>query len=71
MIVALFYVSFVSFLEKGGKALTNLFFKTYHDLTGLDRAWWFCHHVKTLYILAAFFQQYFFKNCLVIGEYIK
>ena len=62
MIVSLFYVSFVSFLEKGGKALLlgsvfpmrcqTSFLKTTHDLTGLDRAWWFCHHVNSFYIVA-------------------
>ena len=63
MIVSLFYVVLnllgLSFLEKGGKALLlgsvfpvrcqNLFLKTFNDLTGLDRAWWFCHHVNHLY----------------------
>ena len=63
MIVSLFYVSFVtSFLEKGGKALLlasvfpvrcqTSFLKTTHDLTGLHRAWWFCHHVNSFYIVA-------------------
>ena len=50
----------LSFLEKGGKALLlgsvfpgevpNLFLQIFNDLTGLDRAWWFCHHVNTFYI---------------------
>ena len=62
MIVYLFYVSFVSFFEKGGKALLlgsvflvrcqTSFLKTTHDLTGLDTAWWFCHHVNSFYIFA-------------------
>ena len=30
--------------------MPNLFLKTFNDLTGLDRAWWFCHHVNHLYI---------------------
>ena len=29
----------------------NLFLQTFNDLTGLDRAWWFCHHVNPLYIV--------------------
>ena len=62
MIVSLFYVSFVSFLEIGGKALLlgsvfpvrcqTSFLKATHDLTGLDRVLWFCHHVNTFYIVA-------------------
>ena len=63
MIVSIFYVSFVtSFLGKGGKALLlasvfpvrcqTSFLKTTHDLTGLDRAWWFFHHVNSFYIVA-------------------
>ena len=65
MIVSLFYVVLnllgLSFLEKGGKAIAvrqclsgevpNLFVQTFNDLTGLDRAWWFCHHVNTLYYI--------------------
>ena len=60
MIVSLFYVSFVSFLEKGGKALLlgsvfpvkcqTSFLNEFHDLKGLDRAWWFCHHVITFFL---------------------
>ena len=58
MIVSLFYVVLnlvgLSFLEKGGKALLlgSVFpvKQTFNDLTGLDRAWWFCHHINTLYI---------------------
>ena len=30
------------------------FLKTTHDLTGLDRAWWFCHHVNSLVSLPDF-----------------
>ena len=47
-------------LKKGGKALLlgsvfpvrcqTTFFK-YYDLTGLDRAWWFCHHVNSIYYI--------------------
>ena len=31
--------------------MPNLFLKTFNDLTGLDRAWWFCHHVNHLYYI--------------------
>ena len=69
--MSLFYVNFVSFLEKGGKALLlgSVFpvrcqtsFQKYHDLTGLDRAWWFCHHVNSIYIFSPKLLYLLFKD---------
>ena len=34
----------------------NLFLLTFNDLTGLDRAWWFCHHVNTFYLKCSMVQ---------------